>query len=159
MNKKVFLSLAKTLVLVVWVFVLSSGYSTGFMAFFPFLIWLLYTFFNIFSVAKHKQWRLFTVRFVAWCGLWISLYGIHQNYARTMREQANQVVQQLEQYHTAHGEYPPRDKLNLPERIHYWRGDTPETQNEAYVAYRDSVMMFDDHVYDFKTKKWVYRPD
>lgn len=159
MNKIIFRSLATTLALIALVFYFSSDYGTGFTACVSFGIWLLYTFVNVFSVAKNKQWWLFAVRFVAWCVLWANLYFIHQNYAYTMREQANQIVQQIEQYHAKHGEYPPRDTLNLPRRMLYWRGNTPETKNEAHLMYRDNVMMFDEHVYDFKTKQWAYRPD
>ncbi|XXQ69251.1 hypothetical protein ACKLNO_05155 [Neisseriaceae bacterium B1] len=159
MDKKQLRALAKTLILIGLVFALSSGYGSGFMAFFPFLIWLVYTFFNVFSIVKSKQWRLFAVCFVAWCVLWASLYFIHQHHAKIMREQANHMVQQIEQYHTQHGEYPPRNQLNLPPKIMYWRGDTPETKHEAHLIYRDNVMLFDDHIYDFKHKKWEYRPD
>lgn len=120
------------------------------------MLWVIHALINtLLIIMKKKNWWLFIFRAVAWCMFWGYLYWVHQQHVQSIRETANLVVQQIEQYYVLHGEYPPKSQVKLPKRIRY--GKLPN--HHAILAYSDNVLPFDDHIYDFKDKTWHYRPD
>ncbi|WP_277073718.1 hypothetical protein [Simonsiella muelleri] len=151
----------KTVALIVITFYLSYGYGFGSVAMVLFFIWLMVTLFQA-AFRRHsdkKIQRIFLIKLILWIILWLALYTIHRQRIQTMRQQANQIVQQIEQYHTQHGAYPPHEAISQPPRMYYWRNDTPPNQGEATLGYADPIMLFDKNQYDFKSKKWSYQPD
>lgn len=158
MKQKIKQFIRTFLPIVLMLFVCGS-YGTGFMGLFVFMFWLPYTLIQAWVTAKNKQWHLFRRRLLAWCGLWIGLYAIHQYHAYTARQQAQQVIQQVEQYQAKHGKLPTQDEIPIA-KFSYTRPFYVQTKSgEAYLIYRDNVMLFDEHVYDFQTKTWNYQLD
>jgi hypothetical protein len=74
------------------------------------------------------------------------------------REAGDQLVQQVEQYHQAHGAYPPDEKVLgytrkgsfAPSYVYNAEGKKP------FVGYHDFVTFFGSYYYDFDSKTWKY---
>ena len=88
------------------------------------------------------------------------VYGAHKYHAAQARNDADQLIVLIEAYRVKTGDYPPTLDViaTVPhDALSYYRDKTPPFVPFAY--YRDTFISFDKWIYDFKTKKWEFRPD
>ena len=102
------------------------------------------------------------VKTVVWAVLAGGIFWHYQQKFTEIRQAADKVVAQVRAYHAAHGKYPPREAFvpspdtPLKVRIRYI---PRENGQPPILYYKDPVMVFDNHIYDFQKGVWEYRPD
>jgi hypothetical protein len=101
-------------------------------------------------------------------GLWILSLGVvfysHKYHELTARNNANEVIAMIEKYKVDYGVYPENseaigmDRIKLRDRcgticMYSANNSVP------YFLYKDTLFIFDTHLYDFKKKAWEYQYD
>ena len=135
-----------------------SNIGGGLNAIFLAIIWLMATLCGfIWMLWKRSlMWKRWCTSLILWLITWMGIYAIHVARAEQAREAGNRLARYIEQYYQKNHHYPdnlPTD-MNKPDGHYYW------IHNKSPVLmYRSTIMPFDEYVYDFEKRVWVYRPD
>lgn len=145
---------------------LAAGFSVHY-ALVPWLFalpWLLYTPVRLVWLhsGKHFSWRNWGIQFAMWLLAWATLFFGQQHIEQRIRQDAMQIVAQIEQYHAQHHRYPdalgevyPRNTLYHERRVRY---QVPAPQQPPVLEY-ESIIPLDWHRYDFALRQWQYMSD
>lgn len=135
---------------------------SGFMVIF-FLIFLvpslLYR--TLRCIKFHDERKVTGLRTLAWVLSLAIIITTHYIRHITVRENANEILALVLEYKDRHKKYPenletlgiPYKGSKNPYRIYY----DPGNDNEPFMFYRATWIVFDTYHYDFESGKWIYR--
>ena len=124
----------------------------------PFLlVWLLY---SLWVAWRQPMQRPITVmKVLLWALTLASVGAVHWVYARSARQEADSAVAAVLDYQRRHGNYPVSlADVGVPTE----RGRGPRysfDKGRPTLFYPSTFIVFDQYLYDFDAKEWVYRAD
>ena len=124
----------------------------------PFLlIWLLYCLWVAWR--QPMQRPVTAVKVLLWVLTLASVGAVHGVYARSARQEADAAVAAVLDYQRRHGAYP----VSLADAgVVVERGRGPRysfDKGHLSLFYPSTFIVFDQYLYDFDAKEWVYRAD
>ncbi len=136
-----------------------SGFMLGLVLIFLVPV-LLVRIFRICTRSEHRKQRIIQV--ILWVVTCLSVVIHHIYLYQTTKNFANRFSHAVIAYHNKHGVYPKSaDELNFDKQtvrkysIHYLYKDN----EQPFLVYHATWIVFDSYHFDFKTKEWEYFPD